>query len=84
MTLREGTHDRGTCALSAISVTMIQGNPTARHCGSPGTVSIEVAMSEMGLGCVKTPKSNLRVEISSRFRQVGNQERTRVLLGEDN
>jgi hypothetical protein len=27
------------------------------------------------LGCVKTPKSNLRVEISSRFRQFVNQQR---------
>jgi hypothetical protein len=26
-------------------------------------------MADMGLGCVKTPKSNLRIEISSRLRQ---------------
>jgi hypothetical protein len=32
-------------------------------------------MSPIGLGCVKTPKSNLRVEISSRFRQFVNQQR---------
>jgi hypothetical protein len=32
-------------------------------------------MSVMGLGCVKTPKSNLHVETSSRFRQFENQQR---------
>jgi len=32
----------------------------------------------MGLGCVKTPKWNLRVEISSRFRQFENQQRWRL------
>jgi hypothetical protein len=33
-------------------------------------VSIEAAMSEMGLGCVKTQKPNLRVEISSRVSSI--------------
>jgi hypothetical protein len=33
------------------------------------------AMTGVGLGCVKTPKSNLRVEISSRFREFENQQR---------
>src|SRR5258708_4412796 len=39
-------------------------------------------MSETGLGCVKTPASNLRVEIPSRFRQSENQKCLRPLLGE--
>src|SRR5258705_10913198 len=37
----------------------------------------------MGLGCVKTPTCNLRVEIPSRFRQLENQKYLRPLLGED-
>jgi hypothetical protein len=41
-------------------------------------------MSGSGLGCVKTPASNLRVEIPSRFRQFENQKCLRPLLGEDN
>src|SRR6202022_660321 len=40
-------------------------------------------MSEMGLGRVKTPTFNLRVEIPSRFRQFENQKCMRPLLGED-
>src|ERR1035437_4886067 len=40
-------------------------------------------MSVSGLGCVKTPASNLRVEIPSRFRQFENQKCLRPLLGED-
>jgi len=40
-------------------------------------------MSGSGLGCVKTPASNLRVEIPSRFRQFENQKCLRPLLGED-
>src|SRR5271169_5006854 len=38
----------------------------------------------MDLGCVKTPKSNLRIEISSRLRQFKEQQRWRPLLGVDN
>ena len=37
----------------------------------------------MGLGRVKTPTCNLRVEIPSRFRQLENQKYLRPLLGED-
>src|ERR1019366_5921392 len=40
-------------------------------------------MSPSRLGCVKTPASNLRVEIPSRFRQFENQKCLRPLLGED-
>jgi hypothetical protein len=39
-------------------------------------------MSAWDLGCVKTPASNLRVEIPS-FRQFENQKCLRPLLGED-
>jgi hypothetical protein len=39
--------------------------------------------SAMGLGRVKTPTCNLRVEIPSRFRQLENQKYLRPLLGED-
>jgi hypothetical protein len=41
-------------------------------------------MSEMGLGCVKTPKLNLRTEISFDFNQFEKQERWRRLPGQDN
>jgi hypothetical protein len=37
----------------------------------------------MGLGRVKTPTCNLRVEIPSQFRQLENQKYLRPLLGED-
>src|SRR6267142_2299354 len=40
-------------------------------------------MSGSGLGRVKTPTCNLRVEIPSRFRQLENQKYLRPLLGED-
>src|SRR5260370_32573113 len=40
-------------------------------------------MSEMGLGRVKTPTFNLRVEIPSRFRKFENQKCLRPLLRED-
>jgi hypothetical protein len=40
-------------------------------------------MSCMGLGRVKTPVCDLRVEILSRFRQLENQKYLRTLLGED-
>jgi len=40
-------------------------------------------MSLMGLGRVKTPTCNLRVEIQSRFRQLENQKYLWPLLGED-
>src|SRR5271169_5729491 len=40
--------------------------------------------SAFDLGCVKTPKSNLRIEISSRLRQFKEQQRWRPLLGVDN
>jgi hypothetical protein len=36
----------------------------------------------MGLGRVKTPTCNLRVEIPSQFRQLENQKYLRPLLGE--
>src|SRR5712664_970690 len=39
--------------------------------------------SAMGLGCVKTPVCDPRVEILSRFRQLENQKYLRPLLGED-
>src|SRR5882724_11619182 len=39
--------------------------------------------SALGLGCVKTPTCNLRVEIPSRFRQLENQKYLRPPLGED-
>jgi hypothetical protein len=39
--------------------------------------------SVMGLGRVKTPSFNLRVEIPSRFRKFENQKCLRPLLGED-
>ena len=41
-------------------------------------------MSETGLGRVKTPTFNLRVEIPSRFRKFENQKCLRPLLREDN
>jgi hypothetical protein len=41
-------------------------------------------MSELGLGRVKTPTLNLRVEISSRFRKFENQKCLQPLLREDN
>ena len=41
------------------------------------------SMSAKGLGCVKTPTCNLRVEIPSRFRQLENQKYLRPPLGED-
>src|SRR6266481_7420918 len=40
-------------------------------------------MSDMGLGRVKTPMFNLRVEIPSRFRKFENQKCLRPLLRED-
>src|SRR6266436_6011832 len=40
-------------------------------------------MSQMGLGRVKTPTFNLRVEIPSRFRKFENQKCLRPLLRED-
>src|ERR1700694_2759832 len=40
-------------------------------------------MFEMGLGRVKTPTFNQRIEIPSRFRQFENQKCLRLLLGED-
>ena len=40
--------------------------------------------SAHGLGCVKTPKLNLRIEISSRLHQFEKQKRWRPLWGEDN
>jgi hypothetical protein len=40
-------------------------------------------MSRMGLGRVKTPTFNLRVEIPSRFRKFENQKCLRPLLRED-
>src|SRR5258707_8295561 len=40
-------------------------------------------MSGQGLGCVKTPTFNLRVEIPSRFRKFENQKCLRPLLRED-
>src|SRR5260370_13032370 len=40
-------------------------------------------MSVLGLGCVKTPTFNLRVEIPSRFRKFENQKCLRPLLRED-
>jgi hypothetical protein len=40
-------------------------------------------MSQMGLGRVKTPTFNLRVEIPSRFRKFENQKYLRPLLRED-
>src|SRR6267378_152894 len=40
-------------------------------------------MSAFGLGCVKTPTFNLRVEIPSRFRKFENQKCLRPLLRED-
>ena len=40
-------------------------------------------MSASGLGCVKTPTFNLRVEIPSRFRKFENQKCLRPLLRED-
>src|SRR6266436_5627663 len=40
-------------------------------------------MSQMGLGRVKTPTFNLRVEIPSRFRRFENQKCLRPLLRED-
>src|SRR5271169_1577823 len=41
-------------------------------------------MSANDLGCVKTPKSNLRIEASSRLRQFKEQQCWRPLLGVDN
>jgi hypothetical protein len=41
-------------------------------------------MSAMGLGRVKTPTLNLRVEIPSRFRKFENQKCLQPLLREDN
>ena len=40
-------------------------------------------MSGVGLGRVKTPTRNLRVEIPSRFRRLENQKYLRALLRED-
>jgi len=40
-------------------------------------------MSELGLGCVKTPTFNLRVEIPSRFRKFESQKCLRPPLRED-
>src|SRR5258708_8004192 len=41
------------------------------------------AMSALGLGRVKTPTFNLRVETPSRFRKFENQKCLRLLLRED-
>jgi hypothetical protein len=43
----------------------------------------EPRMAEMGLGRVKTPTFNLRIEISSRLRQFEKQHRWRSPSGED-
>jgi len=40
--------------------------------------------SGSGLGCVKTPKLNLRIEISSRLHQFDKQKTLATLSGEDN
>jgi hypothetical protein len=42
-----------------------------------------LSMSEVGLGRVKTPTFNQRIEIPSRFRHFENQKCLRLLLGED-
>jgi hypothetical protein len=48
----------------------------SRQCkGARKSVIIGTNSAALGLGCVKTPKSNLRVEISCRFRQFENQQR---------
>jgi len=48
-----------------------------------GIMSRSPEMSASGLGRVKTPTFNLRVEIPSRFRKFENQKRLRPLLRED-
>ena len=55
----------------------------SEKCHTIGAGFLTGLMSELGLGCVKTPASNLRVEIPSRFRQFENQKSLRPLLGED-
>src|SRR6267378_2500287 len=45
--------------------------------------SLAAPMSPLGLGCVKTPTFNLRVEIPSRFRKFENQKCLRPRLRED-
>src|SRR5258706_14134162 len=46
--------------------------------------SLTAPMSPLGLGCVKTPTFNRRVEIPSRFCKFENQKRLRPRLREDN
>jgi hypothetical protein len=46
--------------------------------------NLERPMSQLGLGCVKTRKSNLRIEISSRHRRFEEQKRWRALSAEKN
>src|SRR5271169_3360334 len=48
------------------------------------TSRISVVAAANDLGCVKTPKSNLRIEASSRLRQFKEQQRWRPLSGVDN
>jgi len=38
-------------------------------------------MSALGLGCVKTPKFNMRVEIPSRFRRFGKPTALAITVG---
>src|SRR6476659_3558189 len=64
------------------------GSTTWKASVAPAWVSVGLgsrsgSMSVLGLGCVKTPTFNLRVEIPSRFRKFENQKCLRPLLRED-
>jgi len=55
---------------------MLRSHPQSAAAPTAGKVAL-------GLGRVKTPVCDLRVEILSRFRQLKNQKYLRTLLGED-
>src|SRR6266849_5925927 len=57
--------------------------PFASHFECPRGPLGRCPMSELGLGRVKTPTFNLRVEIPSRFRKFENQKCLRPLLRDD-
>src|SRR6476646_8964848 len=64
------------------------GSTTWKASVAPAWVSVGLgsrsgSMSVLGLGCVKTPTFNLRVEIPSRFRKFENQKCLRPLLRAD-
>ena len=58
------------CPQASGSSSVSLSTRTGRVGGRLNEISLAVAMSGVGLGCVKTPKLNLRTEISSRLQSI--------------